>query len=128
MSPQTLYVLLSAPNADDPLVPAIASLLRTDKAAHDRIAREWTRRYASDAAPSSPTAAAVAAPASTKAALPSEKAVAELGCDGLGGLAKPLGRDPGAADPEEVVPGHARRLRSQEGPSAASAPAKRGSR
>lgn len=32
---------------DDPLVGSIAHQLRTDKEAHDKTAKEWTRRYAS---------------------------------------------------------------------------------
>ena len=43
---QSIFVLLSYPNPDDPLVPAIAAQLRTDKARHDEIARNWTSRYA----------------------------------------------------------------------------------
>ena len=31
---------------DDPLVPKIAKLLTTNKEEHDKIAREWTRKYA----------------------------------------------------------------------------------
>ena len=31
---------------DDPLVPAIAQQLKTDKATHDSTARDWVRRYA----------------------------------------------------------------------------------
>jgi ubiquitin-conjugating enzyme E2 D/E len=38
--------LLADPNPDDPLVPEIADLFRTDRVAHDTTAREWTRRYA----------------------------------------------------------------------------------
>lgn len=33
-------------NADDPLVPEIAHVLKTDPAAYDRAAREWTKKYA----------------------------------------------------------------------------------
>jgi ubiquitin-conjugating enzyme E2 D/E len=33
--------------ADDPLVGSIAQQLLTDKAAHDKTAAEWTKRYAS---------------------------------------------------------------------------------
>ena len=38
--------LLSDPNPDDPLVPEIAKLLKTNKSLHDQNAREWTRKYA----------------------------------------------------------------------------------
>jgi ubiquitin-conjugating enzyme E2 D/E len=39
--------LLNDPNPDDPLVPEIARLLKNDRASHDKTAREWTGRYAS---------------------------------------------------------------------------------
>jgi ubiquitin-conjugating enzyme E2 D/E len=38
--------LLTDPNPDDPLVPDIAQLYKTDKARHDSTAREWTSKYA----------------------------------------------------------------------------------
>ena len=38
--------LLTDPNPDDPLVPEIAQILRTDKKKHDTTAREWTHKYA----------------------------------------------------------------------------------
>lgn len=38
--------LLTDPNPDDPLVPDIAQLLKTDKTRHDSTAREWTSKYA----------------------------------------------------------------------------------
>ena len=38
--------LLSDPNPDDPLVPEIARIYRTDKVKHDKIAKEWTKIYA----------------------------------------------------------------------------------
>mmetsp|Transcript_14548 Transcript_14548/g.47413 ORF Transcript_14548/g.47413 Transcript_14548/m.47413 type:complete len:111 (+) Transcript_14548:393-725(+) len=38
--------LLTDPNPDDPLVPEIAQILRTDKPKHDETAREWTHKYA----------------------------------------------------------------------------------
>lgn len=42
----SLCVLLECPNPDDPLVGEIANVYMADKEAHDRNAREWTRRYA----------------------------------------------------------------------------------
>ena len=38
--------LLTDPNPDDPLVPEIANLYKTNRAQHDQTAREWTQRYA----------------------------------------------------------------------------------
>ena len=38
--------LLTDPNPDDPLVPDIAQLLKTDRTRHDSTAREWTSKYA----------------------------------------------------------------------------------
>jgi ubiquitin-protein ligase len=38
--------LLTDPNPDDPLVPDIAQLYKTDKTRHDSTAREWTSKYA----------------------------------------------------------------------------------
>jgi ubiquitin-conjugating enzyme E2 D/E len=38
--------LLTDPNPDDPLVPEIARIYKSDKAKHDATAREWTRKYA----------------------------------------------------------------------------------
>lgn len=39
--------LLTDANPDDPLVAEIAQRYKTDRAAHDRTARDWTRKYAS---------------------------------------------------------------------------------
>tara|TARA_R110002050_G_scaffold41151_2_gene99815 strand:+ start:189 stop:638 length:450 start_codon:yes stop_codon:yes gene_type:complete len=39
--------LLADPNPDDPLVPDIANLYRSDKAKYNRVAEEWGRKYAS---------------------------------------------------------------------------------
>jgi len=39
--------LLTDPNPLDPLVPSIANQYMNDKNEHDKIAREWTKRYAS---------------------------------------------------------------------------------
>jgi ubiquitin-protein ligase len=36
--------LLTDPNPDDPLVPEIAQLLRSDRGRHDATAREWTAK------------------------------------------------------------------------------------
>ena len=39
--------LLTDPNPNDPLMPEIATLYKTDKAAYEIEARSWTQRYAS---------------------------------------------------------------------------------
>ncbi|CDH50813.1 ubiquitin conjugating enzyme [Lichtheimia corymbifera JMRC:FSU:9682] len=38
--------LLTDPNPDDPLVPELAHIYKTDRARYDATAREWTRKYA----------------------------------------------------------------------------------
>ncbi|XP_028642179.1 ubiquitin-conjugating enzyme E2 D2-like [Grammomys surdaster] len=38
--------LLCDPNPDDPLVPEIAKIYRKDKKNYDRLAREWTKKFA----------------------------------------------------------------------------------
>ncbi len=38
--------MLTDPNPDDPLVPDIAHLYKTDRARYESTAREWTRKYA----------------------------------------------------------------------------------
>ena len=38
--------LLTDPNPNDPLVPEIAQLYKTNKAEYEKTAREWTRKYA----------------------------------------------------------------------------------
>ena len=38
--------LLCDPNPDDPLVPEIARIYKTDVAKYNDVAREWTRKYA----------------------------------------------------------------------------------
>ncbi|KAI3837109.1 hypothetical protein MKX03_031055 [Papaver bracteatum] len=38
--------LLTDPNPDDPLVPEIAHMYKTDKAKYERTARSWTLKYA----------------------------------------------------------------------------------
>jgi hypothetical protein len=40
--------LLTDPNPDDPLVPEIAKLLKSDQAKHDELAAEWVSKYALD--------------------------------------------------------------------------------
>ncbi len=41
----SLCSLLCDPNPDDPLVPEIAHLFKTDRAKYDSTAKEWTRKY-----------------------------------------------------------------------------------
>jgi len=41
--------LLTDPNPDDPLVPDIAKIFKTNKKAYDQAARQWTVKYASSA-------------------------------------------------------------------------------
>ena len=38
--------LLTDPNPDDPLVPDIARIYKTDRAKYGETAKEWTRKYA----------------------------------------------------------------------------------
>ncbi|KAK2080036.1 Ubiquitin-conjugating enzyme E2 28 [Prototheca wickerhamii] len=38
--------LLTDPNPDDPLVPEIAHIYKSDRARYEDTAREWTRKYA----------------------------------------------------------------------------------
>lgn len=38
--------LLNDPNPDDPLVPEIAHIYKSDKTKYEATAREWTRKYA----------------------------------------------------------------------------------
>lgn len=38
--------LLTDPNPDDPLVPEIAHIYKTDRRRYEETAREWTRKYA----------------------------------------------------------------------------------
>ena len=38
--------LLCDPNPDDPLVPEIARLYKTDVAKYNECAKEWTKKYA----------------------------------------------------------------------------------
>merc|ERR1711997_299712 len=42
----SLSSLLTDANPDDPLVPEIAHLYKTNRDKHDANAREWTRKYA----------------------------------------------------------------------------------
>ncbi|PKC57773.1 ubiquitin-conjugating enzyme E2 [Rhizophagus irregularis] len=41
-----IYYMLTDPNPDDPLVPEIANVYKTDRTRYDAICREWTRKYA----------------------------------------------------------------------------------
>ena len=41
-----LSSMFSDPNPNDPLRPSIARLYKTNRVEHDRIAREWTAKYA----------------------------------------------------------------------------------
>jgi len=38
--------LLTDPNPEDPLVPEIAHIYKTDKQRYEATAKEWTRKYA----------------------------------------------------------------------------------
>ena len=38
--------MLTDPNPDDPLVPEIAHVYKTDRSRYESTAREWTRKYA----------------------------------------------------------------------------------
>ena len=38
--------LLTDPNPDDPLVPEIAHIYKSDRSRYEETAREWTRKYA----------------------------------------------------------------------------------
>jgi ubiquitin-conjugating enzyme E2 D/E len=38
--------MLTDPNPDDPLVPEIAHVYKTDRARYEATAREWTRKFA----------------------------------------------------------------------------------
>lgn len=40
--------LLTDPNCDDPLVPEIAKLYKSDRSRYDDTAKEWTRKYAAN--------------------------------------------------------------------------------
>jgi ubiquitin-conjugating enzyme E2 D/E len=37
--------MLTDPNPDDPLVPEIAHVYKTDRARYEATAREWTRKF-----------------------------------------------------------------------------------
>lgn len=38
--------LLTDPNPDDPLVPEIARMYKTDKERYNQMAKDWTHKYA----------------------------------------------------------------------------------
>ena len=38
--------LLTDPNPDDPLVPEIARIYKTDRSKYNNLASEWTKKYA----------------------------------------------------------------------------------
>jgi len=38
--------LLTDPNPDDPLVPEIARMYKTDKDRYNQLAKDWTHKYA----------------------------------------------------------------------------------
>ena len=42
----SIQSLLDDPNVDEPLVPEIAYVYKTDRSKYDQIAREWTTKYA----------------------------------------------------------------------------------
>merc|ERR1711939_1090738 len=42
----SIYSMLTDPNPDDPLVPEIAHVYKTDRARYEATAREWTRKFA----------------------------------------------------------------------------------
>ncbi|KAF2068404.1 hypothetical protein CYY_010271 [Polysphondylium violaceum] len=42
----SISALLSDPNPDDPLVPEIANMFKSNRAQFDANAKEWTRKYA----------------------------------------------------------------------------------
>ncbi|WCJ30751.1 Ubiquitin-conjugating enzyme E2 11 [Euphorbia peplus] len=41
-----LFTFLTDPNQDDPLVPEIAHMYKTDRAKYETTARSWTQKYA----------------------------------------------------------------------------------
>ena len=42
----SIFSLLADPNFDDPLVPEIAHMYKTDRVKHETTARSWTQKYA----------------------------------------------------------------------------------
>jgi len=42
----SIYNLLTSPHPDDPLSPEVAKQYTTDRKQHDKIAAEWTKKYA----------------------------------------------------------------------------------
>lgn len=43
----SINALMTDPNPDDPLMPEIAKLYKTDRAKYNKMAMEWTKKYAS---------------------------------------------------------------------------------
>lgn len=41
----SICTMLDTPNPDDPLVPEIGQLYKTDRVRYNQVAQEWTRRY-----------------------------------------------------------------------------------
>ena len=42
----SIYIFLTDANPDDPLVPEIAQLYKSNRAKFDATAKEWTKKYA----------------------------------------------------------------------------------
>jgi len=42
----SLHALMTEPNPDDPLMPDVAKIFKTDKKKYLQNARDWTRKYA----------------------------------------------------------------------------------
>ncbi|EDW30082.1 GL22516 [Drosophila persimilis] len=50
----SIQSLLSDPNSDSPMNSAAAAMFKKDREEYDRLAREWTARYAKPVAPTAP--------------------------------------------------------------------------
>ncbi|RIA85004.1 ubiquitin-conjugating enzyme/RWD-like protein [Glomus cerebriforme] len=44
----SIFSMLTDPNPDEPLVPEIAQMYKTDRSRYQATAREWTREYANE--------------------------------------------------------------------------------